>query len=236
MIISETHEIVEYIRSKKPVLKIIASEHKRIHPELMETIRKEGIPLLRLSEMAFRKKYASSRGLVAIIESVETKDLDQLLEQLDYSVQNRILLVDEVNDPQNVGAMLRSCVCFGFHAAILTDRNTAPISDGVVNSSSGSCFHIPLCRVTNLSKCIEVLQKKGFWIVGTTPDKGQWLDKIDTERHLAIVMGNEEKGIRPKVLEYCDYRVQIPMKAGFDSLNVSVAFGVIAFSLFNEKL
>lgn len=235
MILTETHEIVEYIRSKKPVLKIIASEHKRIHPELIEIIKKEGIPLLRLSEMAFRKKYANSRGLVAIIESVETKDLDQLLEQLDYSVHNRILLVDEVNDPQNIGAMLRSCVCFGFHAAILTDRNTAPISDGVVNSSSGSCFHIPLCRVTNLSKCIEVLRKKGFWIVGTTPDKGQWLDKIDTDRHLAIVMGNEEKGIRPKVLEYCDYRVQIPMKTGFDSLNVSVAFGVIAFSLFIAK-
>jgi 23S rRNA (guanosine2251-2'-O)-methyltransferase len=80
------------------------------------------------------------------------------------------------------------------------------------------------------------LRKKGFWIVGTTPDKGEWFNKIDTERHLAIVMGNEEKGIRQKVLQYCDYRVQIPMEKGFDSLNVSVAFGVIAFSLFSAKL
>ncbi len=236
MILTENHEIVEYIRSNKPILKIIASEHKRIHPELMELIRNEGVPLIRLSEAAFRKKYSNSRGLVAIIESVETKDLDQLLDQLDFNVRQRILLLDEVNDPQNVGAMLRSCVCFGFHAAILTDRNTAPISDGVVNSSSGSCFHIPICRVSNLSKCIEVLRKKDFWMVGTTPAQGQWLDQIDIDRNLAIVMGNEEKGVRPKVLEYCDYRVQIPMKKGFDSLNVSVAFGVIAFSLFNAKL
>jgi 23S rRNA (guanosine2251-2'-O)-methyltransferase len=73
-------------------------------------------------------------------------------------------------------------------------------------------------------------------MVGTTPAQGQWLDQIDIDRNLAIVMGNEEKGVRPKVLEYCDYRVQIPMKKGFDSLNVSVAFGVIAFSLFNAKL
>jgi 23S rRNA (guanosine2251-2'-O)-methyltransferase len=236
MILDDTHEIIEFIRSNKPILKIVASEHKRISPELMEHIKNDSIPLLRLSEMAFRKKYSHSRGLVAIIESVETKELDELLDQLDYTIFNRILLVDEVNDPQNIGAMLRSCVCFGFNAAILTDRNTAPISDGVVKSSSGSCFHIPISRVTNLSKCIEALRKKGFWIVGTTPDKGEWFNKIDTERHLAIVMGNEEKGIRQKVLQYCDYRVQIPMEKGFDSLNVSVAFGVIAFSLFSAKL
>jgi 23S rRNA (guanosine2251-2'-O)-methyltransferase len=112
----------------------------------------------------------SSRGLIAIIESVETKDSGSVTGTTRLQVcENRILLVDEVNDPQNVGAMLRSCVCFGFHAAILTDRNTAPISDGVVNSSSGKLLSHPYLQSNqSVQSVLKFYRKKDFWMVGTS--------------------------------------------------------------------
>jgi 23S rRNA (guanosine2251-2'-O)-methyltransferase len=235
MILNGVHEIMESLRSGKVLLKIVASEHRRMTPDLMQIIKNERIPLVRLNELAFRKKYPEAKGIVGILEEINLADLDELMENFDYSSPRRILLIDEINDPQNVGAMIRSCVCFDFHAVVMTSRNTAPLSEGVVNASSGSCFHIPVARVNNMAKCIEMLKKNDFWIIGTSPGKGQWVDKMDLDRHLAVVMGNEQKGVRPKVLNYCDYQLSIPMKEGFDSLNVSVAFGILACYLFNGK-
>jgi len=233
MILNHLNDITESIASGQNVLKVIASESKYLQKEFLNLLKDHQIPLIRYSNMIFRKKYPDARGIVALIEETEILDLDGLLAKLPSQKNIRLLLLDEVGDPQNIGAMIRSCVCFGFHGAILTARNTAPIMEGVIKASSGACFHLPIARVGNLTQGIEELKKHGFWIVGTHTQRGVWLNSFDTDRSIALIMGNEDKGIRPKILNHCDYHVQIPMEKGFDSLNVSVAFGIIAFSLFS---
>ncbi len=232
MNLNSINEITEYLLSEKKIMKLIVQGNKALPSHLINLLKKESIPLVRINEVAFRKKYPEARGVVGIVEAVKLIEPEEMLKSFSPSKHKRILLLDEISDPQNIGAMLRSCLCFNFDGVIMTSRNTAPLAEGVVGSSAGACFHLPVSRVNNLSKLIELLRKYDFWTIGTSPGKGEWIDTVDTCRNLAVTMGNEQKGIRPKVLNYCDYHIKIPMVENFNSLNVSVAFGIIAFSIY----
>ena len=137
-------------------------------------------------------------------------------------------MLDSIQDPQNVGAILRSAECFGIDGILLTTHQSSPITETVEKTSAGAINHLKIAKVTNLVQEIKFLKEEGFWIVGSTlSDKSQDYKTIDYKMPVALVMGNEEKGIRDLVSKNCDFLVHISMKGKIQSLNVSVAAGIL---------
>lgn len=235
MLISNKHEIEEAIINGKSIAKVIVAENKVLHAKFYLMLKQAQIPLQKVPCEFIRAKYGIETGLVALIEETKILSVDELLALPTKGKFGRILLADHIENPQNLGAMIRTCVSFDFDGVILPDRRAAFISEGVTKSSSGAIFQMPIAKTHNLSLTIEALQKKDYWVVGTALNATLTLLQLDMKRNLVIIMGNEDKGMHQKITEKCDYLVHIPISPSMQSLNVSVAFGIIAHELFQKS-
>ena len=168
------------------------------------------------------------QGVVAEVKSIDNLNLTTFITTINSDV-SQILILDGVTDPQNLGAIIRSCACFAVDAVIIPKNNSANINNpAVVKASSGSLYLVPIIQVNNISQAIKVLQQYNYWIVGTSLSKDSVsLYDFDCKGKLAWVMGNEGSGIRRLVSENCDYLVNIPITNNIQSLNVSVSTGII---------
>lgn len=178
----------------------------------------------------------NSQGVVAQISEKSFSTIDEILS----SAKNEnpfVLIFDEIMDPHNLGALIRSGVSFGAHGGILPKHNSAQISPATVKSSAGATELFKIANVTNIANEIEYLKKKNLWIVGTDKNSANKnYFEIDYTIPIALVIGNEEKGIRKLVKEKCDFLVNIPMIENFDSLNASVAGGILMSEIFRQRL
>lgn len=143
----------------------------------------------------------------------------------------RAFLLDGITDPQNLGAILRSARAFAFDGVILPADRSCPVTGAVFRASAGAAAHMPVVQVTNLARSIERMQEAGFWLYAAEGTEGTDLPDFAPAKRTAVVLGSEEKGIRRLARERCDGVVRIPMAPGVESLNVSVAAGIIAFSI-----
>ncbi|HRP93618.1 MAG TPA: 23S rRNA (guanosine(2251)-2'-O)-methyltransferase RlmB [Ignavibacteriaceae bacterium] len=146
-----------------------------------------------------------------------------------------LLILDSIQDTHNVGAILRSADCSGVDGIIVTKHNSAPINETVVKTSAGASEHVKIAQVNNLSQTIDELKQNGFWIVGSYLEGAKDYTKVDYKMPIAVIVGNEEKGIRKLTADKCDYLVRIPMKGKIQSLNVSVATGVLLFEILRQR-
>jgi len=165
-----------------------------------------------------------------------TLTLDQLLKKLPAVPGPPLLLaLDSIQDPHNLGAIIRSAVAAGVNGIILPKDRSASITGTVVKVSAGSVFHIDICRVTNLVNSLKVLKENGMWIFGAAKDAAQPLYDTDLTVSACLVIGSEGKGLRPLVAEECDLHISIPMQNNLDSLNASVAAGIILFEVIRQR-
>jgi 23S rRNA (guanosine2251-2'-O)-methyltransferase len=146
-----------------------------------------------------------------------------------------ILVLDSIQDPRNLGAIIRSGVAAGCRKLILPRDRSAPLTGAVAKTSAGAVFHIDVCRVTNLTTSIEALKKAGIWVFATAADGPLSIYQADFRVPVCLVIGNEEKGVRPLVKKHCDGLVSIPMAGRLDSLNASVAAGVVLFEIARQR-
>jgi len=145
-------------------------------------------------------------------------------------------VLDMVQDPQNLGAILRSALAAGVDCVVLPRDRSAPLSGAVARSSAGALFHIAVAQVTNLSRALTGLKKQNIWVAGATRSlSAVSFFSADLSGPLCLVVGNEEKGIRPNVLKQCDFQVTIPMKGGLDSLNVAVSAAVLLYEAVRQR-
>jgi 23S rRNA (guanosine2251-2'-O)-methyltransferase len=138
-----------------------------------------------------------------------------------------ILILDGVTDPQNLGSLIRTAHCFGVNGVIIPKDRSASVTAAVMKASSGTAGYTPVAMEVNLSSAIEYLKSKGFWIYGADTGNDRGVHAPDYRGHIAVVMGSEGKGLRPLIRKNCDFLLSIPMKGKIDSLNVSVAAGII---------
>lgn len=146
-----------------------------------------------------------------------------------------LLILDSIQDTHNVGAILRSADCSGVDGIIITKNNSAPINETVVKTSAGASEHVKITLINNLAQTIDELKQKGFWIVGSYLEGAKDYTKVDYKIPLAVIVGNEEKGIRKLTADKCDHLVRIPMKGKIQSLNVSVATGILLFEILRQR-
>lgn len=196
--------------------------------------REEG--LIEISERRDIEKMlppqAVHQGMAVLCSKLEDFSLEEICDALQDKTKATVMILDQVTDPQNVGTIIRSCVAFGCDALIMQDRNSPQETGAVAKAAVGMMEFLPIVRVTNLSRAIEKLKNCGFWVVGMDGYATQYIDSLDKNSKLAIVMGSEGKGMRRLVEETCDIAVKIPMSEKVESLNVATAASIILYELY----
>ena len=177
---------------------------------------------------------AVHQGIAAQVKPLENQLLEDICILAEGKDRCRVLILDQVTDPQNVGAIIRSCAAFGADALIMQDKNAPAESGAMVKASAGTIEFLPVCRVTNLSRAIEHLKKAGFWVAGRDGYAETTIDKMKKNGRIAIVMGSEGKGIRRLGEESCDETVKLPIDARVESLNVSTAAAIALYEMSRE--
>lgn len=171
----------------------------------------------------------NDQGMVALLSAVSYVDFGQWLDQVEPSSYPAVLLLNEIEDPGNLGAILRTAAAAGLDAVIVPKHRQAPISPAAYKASAGTAGRIPVVRVGNLNQAILKLQDKGFWIGGLDMQGEHKLWELNVDRPLAFIIGNEGRGIRKKTLEHCDYTFRIPLHNNVESLNASVSAGLVCY-------
>ena len=176
------------------------------------------------------------QGALAIAAPVAYHDLDDLLTRIapDLDAVRRkkpvLLVLDGIEDPFNFGAMLRSAVAAGADGVVVPKDRMAPLNAAALKASAGTATRIPVARTGNLAEAIEQLKERGYWIAGAAGDGETSVWAMDWDRPIALVIGSEHRGLRPRVAAACDYHVAIPLRGPVESLNASVAAGVLLFA------
>ena len=185
-----------------------------------------------LDKMAETK---SHQGIIAEVEDYKYVEVSDILEYArSKNEEPFIILLDEIEDPHNFGAIIRSAECVGAHGIIIKNRNQAMVTATVVSASAGASEYMKIARVNNLSKTIEELKQDGLWFACADMD-GTPMTKTNLKGSIGLVVGNEGSGVSRLVKEKCDFVVKIPMRGHIDSLNVSVATGVLLYEISRQR-
>ena len=201
-------------------------------------IKVNQIPLKRFSELSqqfSQSDIKNAQGVLAVKSAQKFYLLEEILSHSKKETYPLILILDSIQDTHNVGAILRTADCSGVNGIIITKHNSAPINETVVKTSAGATEHVKICQVNNLVQTIKELKDNGFWIVGSTLEGSKPYTEVDYKIPIAVIVGNEEKGIKKLTAENCDFLVHIPMKGKIQSLNVSVATGILLFEILRHR-
>jgi len=233
-----------YIYGRKPVLETLENEANRIEKifvrnslhdsqlsKIFELASQYRIPISHVpgSKLFDLVGKVNDQGIVALMSKIQYEDFGEWLDSIDLTDYPAILLLDQIQDPGNLGAILRTAAASGISAALLPKHGQAPVNAATYKASAGTAGRIPIVRVGNLNQTLISLKEEGFWIGGLDMGGEQKLWDLKVDRPLAFVIGNEGNGISKKTLEHCDYRFRIPMENRVESLNASVSAALLCY-------
>jgi 23S rRNA (guanosine2251-2'-O)-methyltransferase len=209
--------------------------------EIMDLARAQKIPIHRAPRRTLDRitGHAVHQGIVARVASARYADAEKLIESIALRVgrspEPLVVILDGVEDPHNLGAVARTAECAGVDALFIPERRAAGLTDTVAKVSAGALSHLPVALVTNVSRLIDELKERNVWVVGTAADATTNYTDWDWTRASALVMGNEGSGLHRLVRERCDALVSVPVLGEIESLNVSVATGVILYEAVRQR-
>ena len=233
--------IIEAIDSGSTLNKVYLQKGLRgsLFFELETRIKKERIttsfvPVEKLDRLSKNKNH---QGAVAQISPIAFADLEKLIDDsLGGTTSPLFLLLDQVSDVRNFGAIIRTAECTGVNGIIIQQSGSAPINAETIKTSAGAAFKIPICRVNHIKDAIYTLQASDIKIVAASEKTEDLIYAIDLKQPIAIVMGSEHRGINPSVLKIVDYTAKLPLLGTIDSLNVSVACGAFLYETTRQRL
>ncbi len=178
----------------------------------------------------------NSQGVYAVQTEMNFSSVDEILSVSKKKKYPLVLILDSIQDPHNLGAILRTAEGCGVDGVFLTTHNSAKINETVEKTSAGAVFHLKICNVANINQLIKELKKEGYWIFGSMLDnKAKNYSDHDYKLPAAIVLGNEGKGMHRLTAENCDFLVKIPMMGKIESLNVSVSAGILLYEVLRQR-
>lgn len=187
-----------------------------------------------MDEMAQEENH---QGVIAIVPPFEYVEISDILEVAKERNEDPFVIVlDGIEDPHNLGSIIRTAETAGVHGVIIPKRRAVSVNSTVNKASAGAVEHMKIARVTNISDAIEELKQAGLWVCGTAVDTNKYYYNQDLTGPLAIVIGNEGKGIGEKVKKNCDFLVKIPMKGKVQSLNASVSTGIVVYEAVKQRI
>ena len=176
------------------------------------------------------------QGIVAVTSPISFHDLEEIVESVIENKKHPLFIIlDQISDVRNFGAILRTAECTGVDAVIIQKKGGAPVSGDTVKTSAGAIFKIPICKVDHIKDAIYYLQGSGIKTIGATEKAKDPLFKLNLNQPLAIIMGSEDKGISKSVLDILDYKASLPLLGEINSLNVSVACGAFLYEIVRQR-
>ena len=177
------------------------------------------------------------QGVIAFVSPIEYKTIDDIFDLANERGEDPfIIIADEIEDPHNLGALIRSAECAGCHGIIIPKRRAVAVTEVVAKTSVGAAEYVPVARVNNINETIKELQEKGVWIVGTDGSADKLYYEQDLTGPLAIIIGSEGRGMGNLTMKNCDFLVKIPMMGKITSLNASVSGGIVIFETLRQRL
>jgi len=231
--------VMETLRAgNRYIEKILVAESSRENriDELLRLAAQKNISIERVSRGVIEKavaRDANHQGVVAFVSTAIYKDASQLIDSLEGNSLS--LVLDGIEDPRNFGAILRTAECAGVETVFVPERRAVGLTETVLKTSAGASEFVRVARVTNISRLLEELKGKNIWTIGTSADAKMSYSEWDWTQSSALVLGNEGRGLHRLVAENCDALVKIPMFGKVESLNVSVAAGVILFEAQRQR-
>ena len=239
-IIYGLNPVMEALRGSRQVHELFiagSSSDKRVE-KLLKLAAERRIPV-RQREKADLKRLCGTdhhQGVALRLEPFPYADLGDVLENLKGTADGLILVLDSVQDPHNLGALIRSAACAGAHAVVIPKDRAAGVTAAAEKASAGAAGTVPVAQVTNISQALDELKQAGFWIYGADGAARRTVYQQDLTGPVALVIGGEGEGIRPLVRKGCDELVSIPLQGGVNSLNASVAGGILLFEAVRQRL
>jgi 23S rRNA (guanosine2251-2'-O)-methyltransferase len=229
------HAVQEAIAGKQPVERIHIAREARMGrlQEILNLARERGIPV-RKEDRAVLDRIAQGavhQGVIAVVAEFAYAPFEKLFK----SDRPCIVVLDGVEDPHNLGAVIRTAEACGASGVVVPERHSAPLTAAVAKASAGALAHVPVVRVRNLVSTFEDLKKRGLWIVGLDAAASKLWTDFDYTSPCAIVLGGEHRGLRRLVAERCDELVGLPMRGKIESLNVSVAAGIVLYEVVRQR-
>lgn len=239
-VIEGRNAVIEAFRAGKTVDKLFVLEHckegsmntvlreAKKHDTIINYVKKE-----RLDQMSETGKH---QGVIAYIAAFEYATVDDILKKAeDKGEPPFVVILDDIEDPHNLGAIIRTANLAGAHGVIIPKHRAAGLTATAVKASAGAVSYTPVAKVTNISKTIEELKDKGLWFVCADMG-GTTMYDLDLKGPIGLVVGNEGKGVSRLVKEKCDFIASVPMFGDIDSLNASVATGVLAYEIVRQRM
>lgn len=232
--------VIEALRAGRPINKILLA--KNASPASLKEIlalageRNIFVQYVEKRQLDLLTGGEVHQGVVAQAAAKEYADWEEILGEVRSGGKTPLfLLLDGVEDPHNLGAILRTSDAAGVHCVIIPKHRAVPLTSGVAKASAGAIEHVPVARVTNLAQTIEKLKEKGFWVAGADQDAKEDYFSVDLQGPLAIVLGGEDKGLGKVVRDKCDFLLRIPMYGKINSLNVSIAASVLLYEIVRQR-
>lgn len=240
-----------YVYGKNPVGELFRDKPELLQrlylkdtldPELFNYIKSEArkykIPILRLHPQKIVDMVGdvAHQGIVAEIKEFPYTEFHPWLDGLDLDKNPLVFILNEITDPHNVGAIIRSAAAFGAAGILIPAHNQAGVTGVVYKTSAGAAHKIPIIRIGNTQHTISLLKEKKFWVAGLDADGEKTLDEETFETPTVIILGSEGSGIRLKIQESCDYMIRIPIESAVESLNASVSASIVGYAYYNQKI
>ena len=232
--------VMEALRAGRPLDRILVlrGTHGSTIDEIRRLAEQRGVTILDSEKQHFREftPEALTQGVIAFAPEKKAASLEDILAGINERGDTGfVLILDQIEDPQNLGALIRTAECAGTHGVILPKHHAAPINATVAKASAGATEHLAVAEVTNIVTAIEELKQAGFWVVGLAADGDKTYSQVDYTVPIAFVVGNEGRGIRRLVKEHCDHLVRIPLFGRVESLNASVAGALGMFEVVRQR-
>ncbi|MDP2088237.1 MAG: 23S rRNA (guanosine(2251)-2'-O)-methyltransferase RlmB [Flavobacteriaceae bacterium] len=232
--------IIEAIQSEIAIEKLYIQKglSGTLASELMKLIKKEQIPMshVPIEKLNYLSKQGNHQGVVAVTSIIKYANLEELIAQFETSDKKPLfLLLDQITDVRNFGAIIRTAECTGVDGIITQKQGSAPLNADAVKTSSGAAFKVPICRVDHIKDAIFQLQAADITIVAATEKTEETIYDVDFNKAIAIVMGSEDRGVNPSVLKLANHKVKLPLLGTIESLNVSVACGAFLYEVVRQR-
>jgi 23S rRNA (guanosine2251-2'-O)-methyltransferase len=233
--------VLEALKAGRPVQRLLIAEQRRSDRDVQEILRlakDRGIEVRITTREALSRESPNAlhQGVIALASAREFATLDDILRMPGKKGEAPLFLIlDGVEDPRNLGAILRTAEAAGVHGIIVPERRAAGLTETVAKTAAGALEYVPVVKVVNIVNTIEELKKSGVWIAGAEAGGETLYWDADFVRPTALVLGGEDRGVRRLVKEHCDYLVSMPHRGTIGSLNVSVAAGVLLYEVLRQR-
>lgn len=238
-IIIGKNPVIEALKSGRSVNKVLVSEqlNHTVQKKLQQMAKEAGtivqkVPKSKLDQI----DNGNHQGVVAYVASYQYADMEDLFQRAaDRQEDPFFIILDELEDPHNLGSILRTADATGVHGVIIPKRRSVGLTSTVAKTAVGAMEHIPVVRVTNIANTIDELKERNVWVVGTEAEATEDYRRLDGSLPIALVIGNEGKGISRLVRKKCDWTVSLPMRGKVSSLNASVACSLLLYEVYRKR-